>query len=83
MVGNGDFVVFWPVLDLGHLEKFWARAENRKTQFPGPRGPKTGKKVTTLSRTFVRNLLTFYALTGRTPHGRENAKYKDFGPFLG
>ena len=37
-VGNGDLVVFWPVLGGGHLGKFRARAENRKTQFPGARG---------------------------------------------
>ena len=43
-VGNGDLVVFWPVLGLGHLEKFRARAENRKTQFPGARGT-FGEKV--------------------------------------
>ena len=38
-VGSGDLMVFGLVLDLEHLEKFWARAENRKkTQFPGAKG---------------------------------------------
>ena len=44
VVRNGDLVVFWPVLGPGHWEKFWAQAKNRKTQFPGVRGPETGKK---------------------------------------
>ena len=43
-VGNGDLVVFWPILGCGHLEKFGDWAINRKTQFPGARGPETGKK---------------------------------------
>ena len=38
MVGNSDLVGFWPVWGCGHLEKFRARAENRKTQFLGARG---------------------------------------------
>ena len=43
-VGNGGLVVFRPVLGLGHLEKFRARAKNIKTQFPEARGPETEKK---------------------------------------
>ena len=42
-VRNGDLVVFWPVLGRGHLEKFRDWAKNRKTQFPGARGPEIGK----------------------------------------
>ena len=80
-VGNGDLVGVWPVFGLGHLEKFRARAENRKAQFSGARGPKTEKKNTTLSGMVVRNFLTFYVLTDRTPRGGKNAKYKNFGPF--
>ena len=38
VVGNNDLLGFWPVLGRGHLEKFRARAENRKTQFPGAKG---------------------------------------------
>ena len=44
-VGNGDLVVFWPVLSLGHLEKFRPRRKTPETQFPGARGPEMeGKK---------------------------------------
>ena len=43
-VGNGDLVVCWPVLGLGHVEKLRARAENIKTQFPGARAPETEKE---------------------------------------
>ena len=43
------------------LEKFRAWAENRKTPFPGPRGPQfKEKKVTTLSGTVVHNFFTIY-----------------------
>ena len=59
-VGNGDLVVFWPVLGHGHLEKFQDWAKNRKTQFPGARGPEIGeKKVITLTGTVVRTLFNF------------------------
>ena len=57
-VGNGDLVVVWPVLGGGHLEKFRDWAKNRKTQFPGARGPEIEeKKVTTLSGMVFRNFL--------------------------
>ena len=69
MAGNGDLVGVWPVLGLGHLEKFRAWAENRKTQYPGARGPEPEKKVPTLSGMVVRNFLTIYGLTDRTPTG--------------
>ena len=45
LVGNGDLVVFEPVLGLGHIKKFRAQAENRKTQFPGARGTFGKKKL--------------------------------------
>ena len=69
VVGNGDLLGFWPVLGRGHSEKFRARAENRKTQFPGDRGPETEKKVTTLSGMVVRSFLSVYVLAHRTPKG--------------
>ena len=56
-VGNGDLVGFWPVLGLGHLEKFWAWAKNRKTQFPGARGTFGEKNVATLSGMVFCNFL--------------------------
>ena len=64
VVGNRDLVGFSPVSGLG---EFRARAGNRKTQFPGSRGPETGEKVTTLSEMGVRNSLTVYILTDQTP----------------
>ena len=44
VVENGDLLGFWPVLGRGHLEKFRARAENRKTQFPSARGREIEEK---------------------------------------
>ena len=43
-VGNSDLVGFGPILGRRYLEKFRYRAKNRKTQFPGARGPETEKK---------------------------------------
>ena len=58
--GNGNLMVFWPVLGRGYLEKFRDWANNRKTQFPGARGPEIEKKkVTTPSGMVVRNFLQF------------------------
>ena len=51
---------------------------NRKTQFPGARGPETEKKVTTLSGMVVHKFFTFYVLPDWTPRG---GKYGDFRPF--
>ena len=80
MVGNGDLLGFGPVLGRRHLEKFRARAENRKTQFPGARGPETEKKVTTLSGTCPQ--LSYSLRFDRPdPHRQENAKYEDVGSF--
>ena len=56
-VENGDLVGCWPVLGLGHLEKFWAWAKNRKTQFPGARGTFGEKNVATLSGMVFCNFL--------------------------
>ena len=79
-VGNGDLVVFWPVLGRGHLEKFRARAGKRKTQFPVARGPKTE-----LFYRVVRHGCPQLAYSLRfdqlDAHGRENTKYEDVGPF--
>ena len=80
-VGNGDLVGFWPVLGLGHLQRFRARAENRKTQFPGARGPETGQKNYHAIRDGCPQLSYSLRFERSDPHGRENAKYKDFGPF--
>ena len=81
MVSNGDLLVFWPILGRGHLDKFRARPENMKIQFPGARGPKTGEKVTTLSGMVVRNFLPVYVLTDRTPTGRERRNTRILGHF--
>ena len=43
----------------GHLDKFRAWTENRKTRFPGARGPETEKKVTRLSEMVVCNFSQF------------------------
>ena len=81
LVGNSDVVVFWPVLGLGHLDKFRAQAENRKTQFPGTRGPEIEKKSYHAVRDGCPQL--FYVLRfGRPdPQGRKIAKYGYFRPF--
>ena len=71
-VGNGALVVFWQNPGPGRLEKFRAQAKNKKTEFPGARGPKTdGCPQLSYSSRFDRP----------DPHGRENAKNEDFGPF--
>ena len=45
------------------------RNRKKKTQSPGARGPKTEKKITTLSGMVVRNFFTFYGWADRTPRG--------------
>ena len=79
--GNGDSVAFWPVLGLGHLETFQARAENGKTQFSGARGLETTTKITTLSGMDVCNFLTFYVLTDRNPTGGKTQNRRILGHF--
>ena len=71
-VGNGDLVVFWPVLGLGHSEKFRARAKNRKTQFPAARGTFGGKSGRPKSFSLkLHNFLHFtFCLTGQPWAGR-------------
>ena len=44
-------------------------------------GPKTEKKVTTLSGMVVSKFLTAYVLTDRTPTGGKTQKNEDFGTF--
>ena len=82
LVGNGGPMVFWPVLGLGHKEKFRARAENRKTQFPGARGT-CGGKMRPPQQFLPEIAQLFYTLLfGRPdPQGRELAKYWGFRPF--
>ena len=80
-VGNGDLVGFWPILGRGHLEKFRAWAKNRKTQFPGARGPETEQKITTPSGMVVRKFLAVYVLTDRTPTGGKTRNTRILGHF--
>ena len=80
-VGNGDLVGFWQNLGPGHLEKFRTWAENRKTQFPDARGPKTRKKITALSGMVVNNFLVAYLLTNWTPTGGKTRNTRFFGHF--
>ena len=81
-VGNGDLVVFWPVLGLGYLEKSWARAENRKTQFPGAGGT-FGGEIRPPQNFLPEIAQLFYTFRfGRPdPQGREIAKCWFFRPF--
>ena len=80
--GNSNLVVFGPILGLWHLGKFRARAENRKTQFPGASGTSMGKNVTTLSGMVFRNLLgKDFFLVGPPPAG--NGKLVGVWPILG
>ena len=81
VVGNGDLVGFWPVLGVGHLEKFWARTKNRETQSPDARGPKTGGGSYHAIRDGCAQLFYILRFDRPDPHGRENAKYEDFVPF--
>ena len=82
VVGNGGLVGFWPVLGRRHLEKFRARAENSKTQFPGAGGTFGGELCP--PKKFLPEIAQlFYCLCfGRLdPHGWEIAKYWFFRPF--
>ena len=79
-----EMVIWW------YFGPFWA-ADIEKNSGPGPktekhnfsvlRVPKQKNKCTTLSGMVVRNFLTLYVLTDRTPTGGKTRKYKDFGPF--
>ena len=79
VVGNDDLVGFWPALGLGHLEKFRARAENRKTQFPA--APKRKKKLPRCPGWLSATFFTFYVLTNRTPTGRKSQNMGSLGHF--
>ena len=57
---NSDLVVFGP-LDTGHLEKFQARAENTKTQFPNARGT-FGGEIRAAKKFLPRIVQFFYIL---------------------
>ena len=52
--GNRGSVVFWPIVGLWHLEKFRARAENKKTQSPGAPGT-FGEKIRPPKKCFSSN----------------------------
>ena len=79
--GKSQKTGFLGPLRLWHLEKSRARAENGKTQFPGARGPKIEKNVTTLSGLVVRYFFTFCILTHRTPRGGKSQTTGVLGPF--
>ena len=78
-VGNGDLVGCWLVLGQGHLKNFRASVENRKTQFPSARGLKTGQKSRHAVRDGCPQPSYIFPFGRPDPHGRENAKYEDFG----
>ena len=74
-VRNGDSVVFWPVLGLGHLKKFRAQAKkNRKKQFPNARGPETENHSYHAVRDCCPHLSYGLCFNRPEPHGQENAK---------
>ena len=79
---DGDLLGFRPVLGRGHLGEFGARAENRKTQFPGPGGTFRGE-IRPLQKFLPEIAQFFYVLCfGRPdPHRREIAKYWGFRHF--
>ena len=59
----------------GHLEKFWDWAKNRKTQFPGARGPKIEKKRYHTIRDGCPQLFYILRFDRLDPQGREITKY--------
>ena len=75
-------MVFWPVMGGGHLGKFRARAENRKTRFPGARGT-FGEKNRPPQKFLPKSAQLFYILRfdRPDPQGQEIAKYWVFRPF--
>ena len=75
-VAKGYLLGVWPVLGRGHLEKFWARVKNGKTQFPGARGT-FGEKIRQPQK-FLPKIAHFFYILGfgrPAPQGREIAKY--------
>ena len=82
VVTKGGLLGFWPVLGRGHSEKFWARAKNRKTQFPGAR--RTFEKRSVRPKIFspkLRNFFTFCGLGDQTPRGGKSQNTGFLGPF--
>ena len=85
---NRSETVIWWVFD-----PFWAAGTERNSR-PGLKmgrkwksaisrcyGSRNGKKVTTLSRMVVRNFLTCYVLTDRTPTGGKSQNKRILGHF--
>ena len=82
MAGNGDLLVFRPVLGRGHLEKFRVQARNRKAQFPGARGTFGGESVRPKGfSSKLRNFFTSCLLADRTPTGGKSQITGFLGPF--
>ena len=67
-VGNGDLVIFWPVLGLGHLRKFRVRARNRKPRIPGGRGT-FGREIQLAQKFLPAIVQHFYAVRFGRPKG--------------
>ena len=80
--GSSDLVGFGPIWGLWHREKFRARAENIKTQFPSVGAFFLGGNTAT-QKISPRNFAFFYILYfGQPdPHRQEIAKYWGFGTF--
>ena len=76
VVAKSDLLGFWPVLDRGHLEKFRVRVKNRKTRFPGARGP-FGKKNRPPQKFHpgIAPFCEFFPFRRPDPQGREILKY--------
>ena len=82
MVGNSDLPGFGPVLGRGHLEKFTAQTENRKTHFPGGGGISFGKYVRPESFSpKLRNFFIFCVLADRNPTGKKSQNAGFLGPW--
>ena len=79
---KGNLVVFWPLLALGTLVKFQARAENTKMQFSGARGTFGGGIRPPQKFLPEIGQFSYGVCFGRPdPQGREIAKYCFFRPF--
>ena len=79
VVENADLLGFWPGSGRRHLEKFRARAENRKSQFPGARGPEMKKKNHRAIRDGCPRLFLALRFARPDPHLREIAKHEGRG----
>ena len=79
LVGNGDLVGFWPALGLGHLRNSGPGPKTEKHNFPVLGVP---KRKTKLPRCLGCPQLSYSLRFDQLdPHGQENTKYEDFGPF--